>query len=406
MKAPVGSALAAFALCALLQSTASADVTVVEYYHSGFQHYFITPVADEIAKLDAHAPPFELWSRTGRTFRAYESSAARQGATDICRFFNTSFAPKSSHFYAPRGLGCEDTIARFPDWGLEDDRLFAAMLPDANGTCPAGTIPVYRLYNNGQGGAPNHRFVTSLADRQAMLDAGYVAEGAGVGVGMCVPSTTTRATAEGLWHGVSSDGVALRIVVLPDNRYYAIYSPPGGDEQGLFAGTFQYGGANDLSSIDVLVVPLANTIDGISTSIAGTFSPASALQLNLGKSSVSANYDTDYDISSTVSALAGTYSGVQGHTNEIFPTTMTIDQSGTITVNGVLCGYAGKLTPRPSSSLFDASLDGSRNCKGLQGLHAIAWYDRTDKRLAVVTDVYVNPNSHDSDVFAAFGTKQ
>jgi hypothetical protein len=31
---------------------------------------------------------------------------------------------------------------------------------------PSQTIPVYRLYNNGMGGAPNHRLVTSLAERR------------------------------------------------------------------------------------------------------------------------------------------------------------------------------------------------------------------------------------------------
>jgi hypothetical protein len=105
----------------------------------------------------------------------------------ICRFFNTSFAPKSSHFYAPHGLGCEATLALFPDWGLEDDKLFNAMLPDANGVCPAGNIPVYRLYNNGMGAAPNHRFVIDLAEQQKMVAKGFIAEGNGIGVGMCVP---------------------------------------------------------------------------------------------------------------------------------------------------------------------------------------------------------------------------
>ena len=61
------------------------------------------------------------------------------------------------------------------------------MLPDAGGVCPAGTLPVYRLYNNGMGGAPNHRFVTSLAERQIMIGKGYVPEGNGIGVGMCAP---------------------------------------------------------------------------------------------------------------------------------------------------------------------------------------------------------------------------
>jgi Repeat of unknown function (DUF5648) len=168
-------------------SSAPPIVTVVEYHNSDFDHYFITPVAAEIALLDAHAAPFQAWSRTGFSFNAYVNATAPGGSVAICRFFNSSFAPKSSHFYAPHGLGCEATIASFPDWKLEDDKLFNSMLPDANGACPGGTIPVYRLYNSGMGGAPNHRFVTSLAERQTMINQGFVAEGYGIGVGMCVP---------------------------------------------------------------------------------------------------------------------------------------------------------------------------------------------------------------------------
>jgi hypothetical protein len=89
---------------------------------------------------------------------------------------------------APHGLGCEGTIAFFPDWLLEDDKLFNAMLPDSTtGACPAGTIQVYRFFNNGMGNAPNHRFVTSKAEREGMLNQGWKAEGAGIGVGMCAP---------------------------------------------------------------------------------------------------------------------------------------------------------------------------------------------------------------------------
>jgi hypothetical protein len=162
-------------------------LTVVEYHHASFDHYFITPVAAEIALLDAHQPPFQDWSRTGATFNVYAPATAPAGSVATCRFFNSTFAPKSSHFYAPHGLGCEATLAQFHDWTLEDDKLFSTMLPSAAGTCPSGTIPVYRLYNNGMGGAPNHRFVTSLSLRQIMITQGYIPEGAGIGVGMCVP---------------------------------------------------------------------------------------------------------------------------------------------------------------------------------------------------------------------------
>jgi len=163
-------------------------LNVIEYYHAGFDHYFITPVAAEIALLDARAPPFQEWSRTGFSFNAYALAGAPAEAVAICRFFNDHFAPKSSHFYAPLGFGCEATLAQFPDWKLEDDKLFKVMLPDAAvGSCPARTIRVFRLYNNGMGNAPNHRFVTSTAERQNMINQGWTPEGAGIGVAMCVP---------------------------------------------------------------------------------------------------------------------------------------------------------------------------------------------------------------------------
>ena len=143
----------------------------------------MTPKTDEIAILDSKVAPFELWSRTGHAFKAYGYATAPADAISICRFFNDSFAPKSSHFYALKGFGCEDTLAIFPDWKLEDDKLFSAKLPDAMGGCPSGTVPLYRVYNHGMGNAPNHRFVTTLAEKQVMVAKGYDDEG----VRLCVP---------------------------------------------------------------------------------------------------------------------------------------------------------------------------------------------------------------------------
>ena len=187
-RVPVGVAPAALGQFIAPGPAPSGISTVIEYHHASFDHYFITPVTAEIALLDARVPPFQEWSRTGYSFNVYAPATAPAGSVAICRFFNDHYAPKSSHFYAARGYGCEDTLALYPDWGLEDDKLFNTMLPNAaSGACPTGTIPVYRLYNKGMGEAPNHRFVTSFAERQNMVNQGWEAEGAGIGVGMCAP---------------------------------------------------------------------------------------------------------------------------------------------------------------------------------------------------------------------------
>jgi len=154
----------------------------VEYYHAAFDHYFVTAIADEITKLDNGT--FVGWARTGRQFKVYV--AAGSGLLPVCRFFSTSFDPKSSHFYT--ALASECTIVKAsPDWHFEGEVFFVAA-PDGEGNCAAGTLPVYRLYNQGQGAAPNHRFTIDLGVRAEMLGKDWIPEGSGIGVTMCVPS--------------------------------------------------------------------------------------------------------------------------------------------------------------------------------------------------------------------------
>jgi hypothetical protein len=162
--------------------TPGGQALAIEYYHAQFEHYFITSIATEIGKLDSGEIPG--WERTGEAFNVYTVAAA--GRVAVCRFFSTAFGAKSSHFYAPRGLGCEPVLQN-RDWLFEDD-VFFTLLPDpVSGDCPAGNVPVYRLFNNGHGGAPNHRFTTSDAIRLNMIGDGFIGEGYGIGVGMCSP---------------------------------------------------------------------------------------------------------------------------------------------------------------------------------------------------------------------------
>jgi photosystem II stability/assembly factor-like uncharacterized protein len=155
-------------------SPADDRATVVEYYHPRFDHYFMTSDADEIAKLDSGA--FEGWTSTGLQFNAYSTST--NGVSPVCRFFSTGFAPKSSHFYSPFGAECTK-VQDDPHWLLETDDAFDIAVPSAAGECPGELIPVYRLYNDGQGGAPNHRYTTDRNVRAQMIAKGWVPEGLG-----------------------------------------------------------------------------------------------------------------------------------------------------------------------------------------------------------------------------------
>ena len=155
--------------------------TAVEYLHAAFGHYFLTALGAEIAALDAGQ--FAGWTRTGRTFNVYASG----GQLPVCRFFNETFAPKSSHFYTPFASECDDLRTGSSGWQFEGE-VFRVHSPDAGGACPNGTLPVYRLYNAGQGGAPNHRYTIDAAVRSEMVGRGWVSEGLGAqGVIFCAP---------------------------------------------------------------------------------------------------------------------------------------------------------------------------------------------------------------------------
>jgi len=155
----------------------------VEYYYADWSHYFVTAFPDEIAALDAGAFG-GVWKRTGLTFDVWSGPTA--GASPTCRFFSTAFAPKSSHFYTPFAAECASVQAN-SDWQFEGVSFFL-QLPDANGKCAPGTSELYRLYNNGMGAAPNHRYTASAATLDQTRAAGWSTEGNGVtGVFACVP---------------------------------------------------------------------------------------------------------------------------------------------------------------------------------------------------------------------------
>ena len=199
------------ASCGLATSfPASALPTAVEYYHAGYGHYFVTAGTAEIAALDAGSPPG--WSRTGESFEVLASGS--YGAADVCRFWSDqTYAPKSSHVYITNAAEC--ALRRGdPAWSYEGV-VFSVMLPDGAGSCAGGAIALYRLYNEGIGNAPNHRYTTNLTIRNQMLAQGWTAEGVGSGVVACVlPSLAPE-----LVTGKVIDGtIAGALVCLDTNR--------------------------------------------------------------------------------------------------------------------------------------------------------------------------------------------
>lgn len=158
-------------------------VDVVEYYHAGFDHYFISALPADIAALDSGQ--LKGWARTGQVFKAYDAPAT--GTSPVCRFYLPP-AAGDSHFYSASPAECAEVAAKFPAFSYESPSVMHLGLPDAaTGACNPGWTPVYRLWN--QRADSNHRYATDRNVRADMLAHGYVAEGYGPeGVAMCAPA--------------------------------------------------------------------------------------------------------------------------------------------------------------------------------------------------------------------------
>jgi hypothetical protein len=156
-------------------------VPVIEYYNQGLDHYFMTASPSDISALDGGL--FFGWARTGESFKAFPAEAfASLGP--VCRFF---IPPQhgSSHFFSANPADCSFLLmaaadpVNFPSFSgytEENAAAFYVTSPDATGTCPTGTVPVFRLWN--QRFDSNHRYTTSQAIVAQMLAKNYVLEGA------------------------------------------------------------------------------------------------------------------------------------------------------------------------------------------------------------------------------------
>jgi hypothetical protein len=159
-------------------------VDVVEFYNAARDHYFITSLPDEIDALDAGRT--RGWTRTGLQFRAQDTLV--NGTNKVCRYY----IPPDSHFFSASAAECAKVHNLYADFIKESDAVMHVAMPHAStGECKSTDEPVYRLWNRRVDS--NHRYVTSLALRNAMVAQGWVPEGYGPdAVAMCAPKTAAE----------------------------------------------------------------------------------------------------------------------------------------------------------------------------------------------------------------------
>lgn len=155
----------------------------IEFYNTNLDNYFITADSNEAAQIDGgSAGPG--WIRTGNSFKS-------GGSTPVCRFYGSQWPGPNSHFYTVDAVECAylkqlqaSTPATEKRWNFES-LDFVSTAP-TNSTCPSGTVPVYRAYNNGfaRGVDSNHRITSSTTAIQEVVTRGWSSEG----VVMCAPN--------------------------------------------------------------------------------------------------------------------------------------------------------------------------------------------------------------------------
>ena len=148
----------------------AAGANAIEYYNVDLDHYFMTSFPEETAAIEAGGAG-RGWVRTGFSFPISNNPSA----ASVCRFYgNPAVNPTTgarwgpnSHFYTADAGECA-FVKLDPGWVYEAI-AFTISVP-ANQTCPAGTTPVFRMYNNGfTANNSNHRYTTSPTIYQFML---------------------------------------------------------------------------------------------------------------------------------------------------------------------------------------------------------------------------------------------
>ncbi len=184
----LSAAIAAFAM-PVAAMAAEPAATIVEFFNSTSNKYFISASPADWALLDQYASIG--WKRTGVTF-----SALTQGQDASARPVYRFFAPVvGSHFFTI-SEGDRALLATTPGFVYEGIAWYAydplqTLIATIN-PCAGGTTALYRSFNNGSNGPANHRYFEDYGLYQSYAVKGYALEG----VAMCLPLANAEKRAD------------------------------------------------------------------------------------------------------------------------------------------------------------------------------------------------------------------
>lgn len=263
-------------------------------------------------------------------------------------------------------------------------------------------VILYRLFNGGMGGTPDHRFTTDAATAAQTVAACWVLEGDGPKTAYaCVPQVPTPGTtAEGIWCSSLVNGA-----ILGDGTYLFLYQAPGSDTT---VGFVQGNGVSVKSQFNT-----ANARDfnfaglGVrNASFAGTYIPRATLSGMMSTAYGNANfataYDSRYEQPADLSAAAGRYSGLAASATTFagqLGTHVTLSASGDLSGTWGTCSFVGTVAPHGSVNSFDLSLafQGGSCVFGTSSLSGSAYYDPVEHGLFLMA---INASRTDGFLFA------
>ena len=166
------------------------SVAVVEFFHAGLNHYFISADRDEIEMLTANEGTLG-WVKTGRQFDGFSQDAAPADTGMVCRFYGSTSPGPNSHFYTafPEECAFLKQLQRVTPgdqarWNFEST-AFSIRLPQDDQCAGLTPIPIYRVYNNRAAfNDANHRYTTNIDTYRSMVALGWRGEG----IVMCAAS--------------------------------------------------------------------------------------------------------------------------------------------------------------------------------------------------------------------------
>ena len=184
---------------------------------------------------------------------------------------------------------------------------------------------------------------------------------AACGGGGGVNDDNPPSAAQGLWIGSTNSNRAVTGLVFSDGTYYVLYSSVGqpstiaGVVQGTSSasgGSWSSGNARDFN------------LEGLgvnSATVSGSYTAGDSLSGAISYSggtvtSFTSSYDAAYDITPTLTTLAGTYTGQVALSVGVQSATVTISGTGVVSANAQGCGATGTAAPRSDGNAYNFTL--------------------------------------------------